>query len=53
MAPITAKLGLRLGYLATFNNAPSLLPILLPTRPVPVRAKKFDGLFTAGLQFTM
>lgn len=53
VAPITSKLGLRLGYLATYNNAPSLLPILLPNRPVPVRAKKFDGLFTAGLQFTM
>lgn len=53
VAPLTQKIGLRLGYLATYNNAPSLLPILLPSRPQPVRAKKFDGLFSAGLQFTM
>ena len=53
VAPLTARLGLKLGYLATFNNAPSILPVRLPDRPVPVRAKKFDGLLTAGVQFTM
>ncbi len=53
VAPITARLGLKLGYLATFNNAPSILPVRLPDRPAPVRAKKFDGLLTAGVQFTM
>ena len=53
VAPLTERLGLRLGYLATYNNAPSLLPIRLPDRPAPVRARTFDGLLTAGLQFTM
>ncbi|MCU0618614.1 MAG: DUF481 domain-containing protein [Gemmatimonadaceae bacterium] len=53
VAPLTARLGLKLGYLATFNNAPSILPVRLPDRPAPVRAKKFDGLLTAGVQFTM
>ncbi|MCU0626780.1 MAG: DUF481 domain-containing protein [Gemmatimonadaceae bacterium] len=48
VAPISRQLGLKLGYLITFNNAPAF-------RPAPNQAerfRKFDGLFTAGLQFT-
>lgn len=53
VAPLSQRIGIKLGYLATFNNAPGLLPATPPIRPLPVRAQKFDGLFTAGLQFTL
>jgi putative salt-induced outer membrane protein len=50
VAPLSAKLGLKVGYLVNFNNAPPTIPAAGST---PARTfKKFDGLFTAGVQFT-
>ncbi|WP_310572287.1 DUF481 domain-containing protein [Gemmatimonas sp.] len=51
VAPLSARFGIKVGYLVNFNNAPPLLP---PVRGVvqTVRFKKFDGLLTTGVQFT-
>lgn len=51
VAPLSARFGIKVGYLVNFNNAPPLLP---PVRGVAqtVRFKKFDGLLTTGIQFT-
>jgi putative salt-induced outer membrane protein len=51
VAPLSARFGIKVGYLVNFNNAPPLLP---PVNGVAqtVRFKKFDGLLTTGVQFT-
>ena len=51
VAPLSARFGIKVGYLVNFNNAPPLLP---PVKGVvqTVRFKKFDGLLTTGVQFT-
>lgn len=51
VAPLSARFGIKVGYLVNFNNAPPLLP---PVKGVAqtVRFKKFDGLLTTGIQFT-
>ena len=51
VAPLSARFGIKVGYLVNFNNAPPLLP---PVKGVAqtVRFKKFDGLLTTGVQFT-
>ena len=51
VAPLSSKIGMKVGYLINFNNAPPLLP-KVGTTPQTVRFKKFDGLLTTGLQFT-
>ena len=51
IAPLSDKLGIKVGYLINFNNAPPLLP-KVGTAPQIARYKKFDGLLTTGLQFT-
>ncbi len=51
VAPLSSKIGIKVGYLVNFNNAPPLLPKVGAT-PQTVRFKKFDGLLTTGLQFT-
>ena len=51
VAPLSARFGIKVGYLVNLNNAPPLLP---PVRGVAqtIRFKKFDGLLTTGVQFT-
>ena len=51
VAPLSARFGIKVGYLVNVNNAPPLLP---PVNGVvqTVRFKKFDGLLTTGVQFT-
>lgn len=51
VAPLSARIGIKVGYLVNVNNAPPLLP---PVNGVVQtdRFKKFDGLLTTGLQFT-
>jgi len=51
VAPLSARFGIKVGYLVNVNNAPPLLP---PVNGVAqtVRFKKFDGLLTTGVQFT-
>jgi putative salt-induced outer membrane protein YdiY len=51
VAPLSARFGIKVGYLVNVNNAPPLRP---PVNGVAqtVRFKKFDGLLTTGVQFT-
>ena len=51
IAPLSARIGMKLGYLINVNNAPPLLP-KVGTTPQTKHYKKFDGLLTTGLQFT-
>ncbi len=46
VAPLSAKIGIKVGYLINYNNAPPLKPASTE------RFKKFDGLLTTGVQFT-
>ena len=48
VAPLSSKIGIKVGYQVNYNNLP-------PFRAAPnatQRFKKFDGLFTTGVQFT-
>lgn len=48
VAPLSSKIGIKVGYQVNYNNEP-------PFRLAPnatTRFKKFDGLFTTGIQFT-
>lgn len=47
VAPLSSRFGLKVAYLANFNNAPPFKP-----DSNTERFKKFDGLFTTGIQFT-
>jgi putative salt-induced outer membrane protein len=47
VAPLSAKIGIKIGYLINYNNAPPLIGTTGTTR-----FKKFDGLLTTGVQFT-
>ncbi len=51
IAPLSARIGMKVAYLVNVNNAPPLLP-KVGTTPQTQRYKKFDGLLTTGLQFT-
>ncbi len=46
VAPLSARLGIKVAYLINYNNAPPLKPNSTE------RFKKFDGLLTTGIQFT-
>ena len=46
VAPLSARLGIKVSYLVNYNNAPPLKPATTE------RFKKFDGLLTTGIQFT-
>ena len=46
VAPLSARLGIKVAYLINYNNAPPLKPSSTE------RFKKFDGLLTTGIQFT-
>ncbi|MCC7055549.1 MAG: DUF481 domain-containing protein [Gemmatimonadaceae bacterium] len=46
VAPLSARIGIKVGYLVNYNNAPPLKPASTQ------RFKKFDGLLTTGVQFT-
>jgi putative salt-induced outer membrane protein len=48
VAPLSQKLGIKIGYLINYNNAPPLRPNVTPA----TRFRKFDGLLTTGVQFT-
>jgi len=49
VAPLSARIGIKVSYLVNFNNAPPLNP---GTPALTDRFKKFDGLLTTGVQFT-
>jgi putative salt-induced outer membrane protein len=51
VAPLSARFGIKVGYLVNFNNAPPLLPTVKGVAQT-LRFKKFDGLLTTGVQFT-
>jgi putative salt-induced outer membrane protein len=46
VAPLSAHIGIKVGYLINYNNAPPLKPSSTE------RFKTFDGLLTTGIQFT-
>lgn len=48
VAPLSARIGIKVGYLVNYNNAPPFKPAPNATQ----RFKKFDGLLTTGVQFT-
>jgi putative salt-induced outer membrane protein len=48
VAPLSSKIGIKIGYLVNYNNAPPLRTGVTPA----TRFKKFDGLLTTGVQFT-
>jgi len=47
VAPLSARVGIKVAYLVNVNNAPPFLP-----KSTTQRFKKFDGLLTTGVQFT-
>jgi putative salt-induced outer membrane protein len=47
VAPLSSKIGIKVGYQINYNNLP---PFKAPS--TTVRFKKFDGLLTTGVQFT-
>ena len=49
VAPLSARIGIKVSYLINYNNAPPLNP---GTPSLTDRFKKFDGLLTTGVQFT-
>ncbi len=49
VAPLSARIGIKVSYLINYNNAPPLNPA---TPSLSDRFKKFDGLLTTGVQFT-
>ena len=48
VAPLSARIGIKVGYLINYNNAPPFKAAPNATQ----RFKKFDGLLTTGVQFT-
>ena len=50
VAPLSARIGIKVTYLVNVNNAPPLNPTTVAN--LTDRFKKFDGLLTTGVQFT-
>ena len=50
VAPLSSKIGIKVGYQINYNNAPPLNPTTVTN--LTDRFKKFDGLLTTGVQFT-
>ncbi len=46
VAPLSAKIGIKVAYLINYNNAPPVNPA------TEARFRKFDGFLTTGVQFT-